>query len=314
MRLFFLFFFVVGSLGADELPSWNEGPAKQALLSFVERAVREIAPADRIATFDEDGTLWVEQPLYPEFVFAMDTLPGIIARHPEWRNEQPYQAVLESDKEKMLDFPKSNIAKILAATHAGMTVEAFHRKVQKWLETTAHPRFKKPFTQLIYQPMVEVIELLRKNGFKVYIVSGGGQEFIRAFAKPTYGIEPEHVIGTAGKVKYTYQVGQPVMMKLPEVLFIDDKSGKPEAIQLIIGKHPAAAFGNSTGDREMLEWTQGRQGPSLQMLVHHDDAEREYSYGPESKVGTFSEALMSEALEKGWIVISMKKDWKVLFK
>jgi hypothetical protein len=270
----------------DPLPSWNEGSAKKRIVDFVNHAVQTVPEENRIATFDEDGTLWVEQPAYTEFFFARDTSKDV----------------------KPGEYTKEEVAKLVVETHSGMTVDDFQLQVSKWLETAVHPRFKRPFTELVYQPMLEVMNYLKDNKFSVYIVSGGGQEFIRTFAEKVYGLPPSHVIGSAGKVKYEYREGKPVLMKLPELLFIDDKGGKPEGINLIIGKRPIIAFGNSDGDRQMLEWTNG-----LQILIHHDDAEREYAYGPDSKVGTFSNALMDEALKNKWIVVSMKNDWKTLF-
>lgn len=302
---------------ADPLPSWNEGQAKNAILQFVRETTQEgsenfIPLAERIATFDEDGTLWVEQPLYVELFFVLDRIKSELSKHPEWRDKEPFKSLLTGAK--ALDhLSKEEIVEIIILTHTSMTVDAFHQSVSDWLETAIHPRFKRPFTELVYQPMLEVMQLLREHGFAIYIVSGGGQEFIRAFAQKVYEIPPSNVIGSAGKVKYEYQNGQPVLIKLPDIMFMDNKAGKPEGINLIIGKRPLIAFGNSTGDQQMLEWTQAGKGKNLELLVHHDDPVREYAYGPDSKIGTFSHALMEEAKGRHWIVISMKKDWKVIF-
>jgi phosphoglycolate phosphatase-like HAD superfamily hydrolase len=317
LYLCLLCLFAWKQMQADPLPSWNEGAAKHALLQFVREATQEggenfIPLAERIATFDEDGTLWVEQPLYVELFFVLDRIRSELPKHPEWRDKEPFKSLLMGAK--ALDhLSKEEIVALIVLTHTGMTVDAFHRSVSNWLETAIHPRFKRPFTELVYQPMLEVMQLLREHGFSIYIVSGGGQEFIRAFAQKVYGIPPGNVIGSAGKVKYEYQNGQPVLIKLPEIMFIDNREGKPEGINLIVGKRPVAAFGNSIGDQQMLEWTQAGKGKNLELLVHHDDPEREYAYGPESKIGTFSHALMEEAKGRHWIVVSMKKDWKVIF-
>lgn len=277
------------------LPSWNEGRAKQAILQFVQDTTTPshrdyIAPDDRVAVFDQDGTLWVEQPVYTQLAFAREaakTLP-------------PNESVQSTEE-------------IVAKTHSGMTVDVFNAKVAQWLQTAKHPRFDKPYTALIYQPMLEVLKLFEAHGYRVYIVSGGGQQFIRVYAQAVYGLGPDRIIGSAGKVKYGYQNGHPELVKMAEVLFVDDKAGKPEAIQLFIGKRPVAAFGNSDGDQQMLEWSQSHAGRSLQVLIHHDDAEREYAYDVASPIGQFSQALMDEAIKKGWIVVNMKNDWKVVF-
>jgi phosphoglycolate phosphatase-like HAD superfamily hydrolase len=301
------------------LPSWNEGPAKQAIVDFVRKATDRngpdfVEPGERIAAFDNDGTLWVEQPLYTQVVFAADRVRELAPAHPEWKTKEPFQSLLVRGDAALADFSIQDFAKVVAETHAGMTVDAFEEIVQKWLATARHPRFKRPYTQLAYQPMLELLRYLRAAGFKTYIVTGGGQDFVRAFALPVYGVPPEQVIGSAGRTKYEYTPdGRPVLVKLPEVLLVDDKQGKPEGIHLVIGHKPHAAFGNSTGDREMLEWTQSGRRPRLMMLVHHDDGQREYAYGPDSKIGTFSAALLDEAKQRGWIVISMQNDWKRIF-
>lgn len=302
----------------DPLPSWNDGNAKNTIIQFIKETTEPgspnfIKPSDRIATFDQDGTLWLEQPFYTEAIFGLDTIKALAPEHPEWKNQEPYKSILDNNMEAIKNFTLLDIEKMIAASHAGITTEAFQQRVHNWFSKAINPRFKRPYTQLIYQPMLEVINLFKAKGFKTYIVSGGGQEFIRDISEKVYGIPVEQVIGSASKLKYEYQNNQPVLMKLPEVLFIDDKTGKPSAIQLIIGKRPVAAFGNSDGDQQMLEWSQTGNGKRLQLLVHHDDAEREYAYDTDSKIGTFSKALMDEAKAKGWIVVSMKNDWKVIF-
>ena len=308
----------------DPLPSWNEGPAKQAIVSFVQKVTDKsnpayVPPADRLATFDQDGTLWVEHPLYTQAMFALDRVHELAAKHPKWKIEQPFKAVLANDPEAMARFTEQDWAKIIGATHAGMTTEAFLKIVQEWLGRAKDPRFKRPYTELVYQPMLEVMQYLRANGFKTYIVTGGGQEFVRVYSEQIYGVPPEQVVGSSIATKYEYQDGKPVLMRLPKVFFIDDKAGKAEGINLFIGKRPLAAFGNSGGDREMLEYAGAGSGTRLMMLVLHDDPKREYAYGPaeglpDTKVGTFPQTLRDEANKRGWVVISMKNDFKKIFK
>ena len=315
------YFFTIGFCfvqAEDPLSLWNDGKAKQAIIQFIHDTTTSgsidfIPQEDRIAVFDQDGTLWVEQPLFTQFVFAIDTIKDLAAKNPAWKTEQPYQAILKDDLEEIKNFTIQDIEKIIAVSHTNMTVEEFQESVRSWLRKAIHPRFKKPYTELIYQPMLEVIHYFSEHGYKVYIVSGGGQDFIRTYAEKVYGIPPERIIGSAGKVKYEYRNGKPVLIKLPEVFFIDDKSGKPESINLFIGKRPTAAFGNSDGDQQMLEWSQSSDNKNFQLLVHHDDPVREYAYGKDSKIGTFSQALMDEAHQKGWVVVSMKNDWKKIF-
>jgi phosphoglycolate phosphatase-like HAD superfamily hydrolase len=307
----------------DPLPSWNDGPAKSAIVEFVDAVTTEggadfVAPADRIATFDNDGTLWVEHPLYTQAVFALERVAALAPEHPEWKDQEPFKAVLAGDREAMARFTEGDWAKIIAATHAGMTTEAFVEIVRDWLGSARHPRFERPYTEAAYQPMLEVVDHLRANGFRTYIVTGGGQEFVRVFSEQVYGVPVEQVVGSSIATKYEYQGGEPVLMREPEVFFIDDKVGKPIGINLFIGKRPLAAFGNSGGDREMLEWTGAGDGARLKMLVLHDDAEREYAYGPadslpDTKVGAFPQELMDEAKQRGWVVISMKNDWQTIF-
>jgi phosphoglycolate phosphatase-like HAD superfamily hydrolase len=303
----------------DPLPSWNDTASKKAIVEFVEKVTREgssdfVKPEERIATFDNDGTLWVEQPNYTQVTFAIDEVIAMAPQHPEWREMEPFKSILAHDREAMLRFSIQDFEKVVAVTHSGMAVQQFQEIVKKWLAQAKHPRFKRPYTECVYQPMIELMRYLRANWFKTYIVTGGGQEFVRAFAGQTYGVPPEQVVGSMGKVKYEYnKEGSPELIKLPEVLLIDDKTGKPEGINMVIGRRPQGAFGNSTGDQQMLEYTGAGDGARLMMLVHHDDAKREYAYGAESKIGTFSDALMAEAKKKGWIVISMKDDWKTIF-
>ena len=307
----------------DPLPSWNEGPAKQAIVSFVQKVTDKsgpayVPPAERLATFDQDGTLWVEHPLYTQAMFALDRVRELAPRHPEWKAKQPFKAVLGNDREAIARFTEGDWAQILGVTHAGMTTEAFLKMAQEWLAQARHPRFKRPYTELVYQPMLEVMHYLRDNGFKTYIVTGFGQEFVRVYGERVYGLPPEQVVGSSIVTKYEYQDGKPVLMRLPKVFFYDNFAGKAIGINLFIGKRPQAAFGNSTGDQQMLEWTQAGAGARLMMLVLHDDPEREYAYGPaeglpDTKVGTFSQALWDEAKQRGWVVISIKKDFKKIF-
>jgi phosphoglycolate phosphatase-like HAD superfamily hydrolase len=304
---------------AEPLPSWNDGQAKRAILEFVRGATDPkspsfVPPAARIAAFDNDGTLWVEQPLYAEIVFAADRVKALEPQHPDWKTMEPFKSILTGDDASLATFSIQNFAKVVAETHAGVTVSEFEQIVSKWLKTARHPQFKRPYTELAYLPMLEVMRLLRANDFKTYIVTGGGQDFVRVFADPVYGVVPEQVVGSAGRTGYRYAAdGKPELEKLPEVLLIDDGPGKPEGIHLMIGRRPYAAFGNSSGDQQMLEWTQAGKGGRLMMLVHHDDAQREYAYGENSKIGTFSAELRAEADKRGWTVISMRNDWKRIF-
>jgi phosphoglycolate phosphatase-like HAD superfamily hydrolase len=306
------------ALAADPLPSWNEGPAKKAIVEFVAKVTKAgsadfVRPEERIATFDNDGTLWAEQPMYFQLLFALDRVKELAPQHPEWKTKEPFASLLKGDVKGALAGGEHAILEIVMATHAGMTTQEFETIVTKWIATARHPRFKRPFTECMYQPMLELLAYLRGNGFKTFIVSGGGIEFMRPWTEKVYGIPPEQVVGSSVKTKYEMQQGKPVLVRLPEIDFINDKAGKPVGINSHIGRRPIAAFGNSDGDRQMLEWTQGGGGVRLMMLVHHDDAKREYAYGPESKIGTFSDALMGEAKKSGWTVISMKDDWKTIF-
>src|SRR3954447_594658 len=300
------------------LPSWNDGPAKQTVLDFVKRVTTSggpdfAPPEDRIATFDQDGTLWVEQPVYAQAMFALDRVHALAPEHPEWKSQDPFAAVLSGDLAQVAHFTEKDWTEIVGVTHAGMSNQAFQGIVKKWLETAEHPRFKRKYTELVYQPMREVMDHLRANGFRTYIVTGGGQEFVRAFAQAVYGVPPEQVVGSSIATRYELKDGRPELMRLPKVFFVDDRDGKAIGINLFIGKRPYAAFGNSGGDREMLQWAGAGDGARLKMLVHHDDAEREYAYGPatglpDTKIGTFSAALYDETKKNGWTVISMKND------
>lgn len=309
---------------ADPLPSWNDGPTKKAIIDFV-RATTEkggaafLPESERIAVFDNDGTLWCEQPMYTQVMFAFDRVAAVAAEKPELKDKEPFKAILTRDRAAMEKFTLQDLEKIIAVTHSGMTVEQFKAIVDEWLAKAEHPRFKKPYTEMTYQPMLEVLRYMRANGFTTYIVTGGGQEFVRAFSEETYGIPPQQVMGSAGKVKYEIDKdGRSVLVKVPEVLLIDDKAGKPEGINLMIGRRPIAAFGNSTGDQQMLEYTQGEKTansarPTLMVLVHHDDADREYAYGRDSRIGSFPQALEDEAVKRKWVVVSMKNDWNRVF-
>jgi phosphoglycolate phosphatase-like HAD superfamily hydrolase len=306
------------------LPSWNDGAAKQAIFDFV-RATSDrsspsyVVPEDRIAVFDQDGTLWVEHPMYTQVIYCLDRVPDVVAKKPELKNREPFKTVLSGNREAIARLPMQDLYKILAATLSGMTVEEFSAEARKWLEAARHPRWNRPYTELAYQPMLEVFRYLRDNAYKTYIVTGGGQDFVRAYAEKVYGIPPEQVIGTAGGTKFAYASnGKPYLTKEPKLLLNDNNAGKPEGIHLMIGRRPYAAFGNSTGDRQMLEWTAAGAGARLKMLVLHDDAAREYAYGPaqglpDTKVGTFTPALYDEAKKNGWTVISMKNDWRRVF-
>jgi phosphoglycolate phosphatase-like HAD superfamily hydrolase len=306
------------------LPSWNDGPAKQAILDVVRVTTDRSSPnyvsfEDRIAVFDQDGTLWVEHPMYTQVVYCLERVPAVVAKRPELKNVEPFKTVLSGNREAMAKLSLRDLEKILAATLTGMTVEEFNAEAKKWLETARDPRWKRPYTELVYQPMLEVLRYLRDNAYKTYIVTGGGQDFVRVYAEKVYGIPPEQVVGTAGGTKYGYDKdGKPFLTKDPKLLLNDNFAGKPEGIHLMIGRRPYAAFGNSTGDRQMLEWTGAGAGARLKMLVLHDDAAREYAYGPaqglpDSRVGTFTQALYDEAKKHGWTVISMKDDWKRIF-
>jgi phosphoserine phosphatase len=301
----------------DPLPSWREGKAKAAIVDFVAAVTAEGGPEfvpaeERVAVFDNDGTLWVEQPMYTQLAFALDRVKALAPQHPEWKDEQPFKAVLENDHKALAAGGIEAAVKIVMATHAGMTIGQFAGIVDDWMETARHPRFARPYTDLAYKPMLEVLAYLRANGFKTFIVSGGGIEFMRPWTEEIYGVPPEQVVGSAIKTRFERRDGEPVLVRLPEVFFIDDKAGKPVGINTHIGRRPIAAFGNSDGDLEMLQWTTAAPGRRLGLIVRHDDAEREYSYGRDSHVGRLDKAL-DLAPAEGWTVASMKGDWKVVF-
>ncbi|QDS91581.1 haloacid dehalogenase-like hydrolase [Roseimaritima multifibrata] len=312
------------SYGQDALPSWNDGPAKQAIVEFVKATTtvgspQFVAPEERIATFDQDGTLWVEHPMYSQVMFCLERVPAVVAEKPELKNIEPFKTVLSGDREAIAKLPKDELMKILAATLTGMSTEQFQAEVNAWIDTAEHPRWKKPYTALTYLPMQEVLEYLRANGFKTYIVTGGGQDFVRVYSEKVYGIPPEQVVGTAGGTKYQYDKnGNPILIKEPKLLLNDNNAGKPEGIHLMIGRRPVAAFGNSTGDQQMLEYTNAGDGARLSMILLHDDPVREYAYGPaeglpKTRVGTFTQPLFDKANKDGWTVISIKNDWKRIF-
>lgn len=302
---------------ADPLPSWNDGPTKDSIIDFVTQVTTEgspdfVEPAERIATFDNDGTLWVEQPIYTQFAFAIDRVKATANENPDWKTKQPFKAVLDGDTKALVATGEKGMLEIVAATHSGMTTTEFSDTVEQWLETAKHPRFKVLYTDLVYQPMLELLAYLRANGFKTFIVSGGGVEFMRTFADKTYGVPPEQVIGSSGVTEYRMWDASPVLVKVPKVLFVDDGPGKPEGINHFIGRQPIFAFGNSDGDKEMLEWTANCMRVCFMGLVHHTDAVREYAYDRDSSVGKLDLAL-DEAEAKGWTVVNMKDDWKVIF-
>jgi len=308
----------------DPLPSWNDGPAKHAIVEFVQATTTQgspkfVPPAERIATFDQDGTLWVSHPMYTQVIYCLERVPAMVKAKPELAKVEPFKTVLSGNREAMAKLSMKDLEKILAATLTGMSVDDFNAEVKKWLATAKDSRWKRPYTDLTYLPMQEVLKYLRANGYKTYIVTGGGQDFVRVYSEATYGIPPEQVVGTAGGTKYGYdRSGKPFLTKEPKLLLNDNNAGKPEGIHLMIGRRPYAAFGNSTGDRQMLEYTKAGDGARLAMLVLHDDAKREYAYGPaqglpDTKVGTFTQALYDEAKKQGWVVISMKNDWERIF-
>jgi phosphoglycolate phosphatase-like HAD superfamily hydrolase len=310
--------------GAPALPSWNDGAAKQAILDFVRATIdpaspKFVPPDERIATFDQDGTLWVEHPMYTQVIFCLDRVPAVVAQTPKLRDVEPFKTVLSGDREAIAKLAFPDLEKILIATLTGMTTDVFSAEAKKWLETAKHPRWNRLYTELAYQPMIEVLQYFRANGYKTYIVTGGGQDFVRTYAQRVYGIPPEQVVGTAVGTQFGYDKnGEPILTKEPRLLLNDDKAGKPEGIHLMIGRRPHAAFGNSNGDREMLEYTGAGAGARLMMLVLHDDSQREYAYGPaqglpDTKVGTFTQTLYDESKTSGWTVISMKNDWKRIF-
>ncbi|MFZ3247614.1 MAG: HAD family hydrolase [Pseudolabrys sp.] len=301
----------------DPLPSWNDGKAKQSILDFVAAVTREGSPdlvpaPQRVATFDNDGTLWVEQPMYTQLAFALDRVKALTPLHPEWANQQPFKAVLDGDMKALAAAGEHGLVELVMASHSGMTTEEFERIVKDWISTARHPRFKRPYTELVYQPMLEVLAYLRANGFKTFIVSGGGIEFMRPWSEQIYGVPPEQVVGSSIKTRFQMLQGIPELFRLPDVNFVDDGVGKPVGINEHIGRRPIAAFGNSDGDLQMLQWTTKTGGRRFGLIVHHTDGEREYAYDRESHVGHLDKALDAAALND-WTVVSMKDDWKRIF-
>jgi len=308
---------LAGPVFADPLPSWNEGGAKQAVMEFVRTVTDKSSPnhvpvEQRVATFDNDGTLWCEQPMYFQGFFAFDRVKALAPQHPEWKERQPFKAILENDMKALAAAGEKGLMEIMMTTHAGMTTGEFERIVKEWVATARHPRFNRPFTDLVYQPMLELLAYLRENGFKTYIVSGGGVEFMRPWTEKVYSIPPEQVVGSSIKIKFELKDGRPVLTRLPDIDFIDDGPGKPLGIQKFIGRRPIAAFGNSDGDHQMLQWTAAGEGQRFMLLVHHTDAEREWAYDRQSPIGQLDKAL-DEAQRRGWTVVDMKKDWKRVF-
>ena len=305
------------AIATDPLPSWNDGQNKENILNFVKQATDANSPdfipvADRIATFDNDGCLWSEQPAYFQLFFAMDRVKALAAEHPEWKEEQPFKAVLENDMRTLGSFGEHGIIEIVMATHAGNTTEEFEQIVKDWLATAKHPRFDRPYTDLVFQPMLELMAYLRANDFKTFIVSGGGIEFMRPWVEQVYGVPKDQVVGSSIKTEFVLEDGIPKIQRLPALDFIDDKAGKPLGIHKFIGRKPGFAAGNSDGDLQMLQWTDSNSLPSFQLYVHHTDADREWAYDRESSVGRLDKGL-EEAAAKGWTVVSMKDDWKVVY-
>jgi hypothetical protein len=301
----------------DPLSSWNEGPVRNAIVSFVERVTTPggaeyVPPAERIAVFDNDGTLWGEQPMYVQLLFAIDRVRALAPKHPEWKKKEPFASVLKGDYGAALKGGEKALQQLVMATHAGMTTEEFEQVVSDWIAAARHPKTGRLYTEMVYQPMLELLAYMRTNGFKTFIVSGGGVEFMRPWTQRVYGIPPEQVIGSSIRTRFEMRGEKPVLSRLPEIDFIDDKAGKPVGIQKFIGRRPIAAFGNSDGDLQMLQWTAAGAGPRFMLLVHHTDAGREWAYDRKSHVGRLDKAL-DEAAVRGWTVVDMKKDWKVIY-
>jgi phosphoserine phosphatase len=309
--------FTLAQATGDQLPSWNDGATKTAITQFVTRVTTQggpdFVPVDqRVATFDNDGTLWVEQPMYTQLAFVLDRVKALAPLHPDWKNKQPFKAVLAGDVKALAASGEKGLMELVAVTHAGMTNDEFAKIVSDWLATARDHRFKRPYTELVYQPMLELLAYLRANGFKTFIVSGGGIEFMRPWTQQVYGVPPEQVVGSSIKTRFEMRDGQPILFRLPEVNFIDDKTGKPIGINEYIGRRPIAAFGNSDGDLEMLQWATMSGGVRLGLIVHHTDAEREYAYDRQSRFGKLDKALDAAAVNK-WTVVDMKNDWKRVF-
>ena len=304
-------------MAEEPLKSWNDSASKKAIVEFVEAVTDRDSPSfvpvsERIAVFDNDGTLWAEQPLYFQLIFAIDRVKELASENPEWKNTQPFKAVLDNDMKALVASGKEGLVKLLMASHAGMTTEEFAEISRNWLKEKKHARFDRHYSELIYQPMLELLEYLRANDFKTFIVSGGGIEFLRVFSEEVYGIPAEQVVGSSIKTKFEIRDGKPAIVRLPELNFIDDKEGKPVAINQHIGRRPIAAFGNSDGDLQMLQWTAAGEGKRFCLLVHHTDADREWAYDRDSHIGRLDVA-MKEARDKGWTLVDMKNDWKTVF-
>ena len=301
----------------DPLPSWKYGPSKQAILQYVKDVTDKsspdyVPPADRIATFDNDGTLWSERPVYFQLLFAIDRVKALAPKHPEWKTKQPFKAVLDNDMKALAASGEKGLIELVMATHSGMTIAEFESIVKEWIKTARHPRFNRPYTDLVFQPMLELLAYLREKGFKNYIISGGGIEFMRPWTERIYNIPPEQVVGSSIKTKFEMRNGRPVLARLPEINFIDDKDGKPVGINQHIGRRPIAAFGNSDGDLQMLQWTASNSHKSFMLYLHHTDAEREWAYDRDSHIGKLDIGL-DQAKKDGWTVIDMKNDWKVVY-
>jgi phosphoserine phosphatase len=307
----------VTAQSVESLPSWNDGKARQSIIDFVTRVTEKgspdfVPPAERIAVFDNDGTLWAERPMYFQLLFALERVKALAPEHPEWQDTEPFASLLEGNVEGAMADGMQSVVEIVMATHAGMTTAEFEAIVKDWIATARHPTTNRPFTEMVYQPMLELLAYLRANGFKTFIVSGGGIEFMRPWSEQVYGIPPEQVIGSRIKVEYELRDGEPVLVRLPELDFYDDKEGKPVAIHQQIGRRPIAAFGNSDGDLQMLQWTTAGDGPRFALYVHHTDAEREWAYDREASMGRLDKGL-DQAQAKGWTLVDMKQDWKLIY-
>lgn len=318
ISLLILFLFSSMSFSSKEfLPSWNDSPAKRAILEFVTKVTNPdspdfVPPSERIAVFDNDGTLWSEQPMYFQLSFVLDRIKALAPEHPEWKEKQPFKGVLENDIEAVLAGGEKSLISLVMSTHAGTTTEEFEKIVTDWIATALHPKTKRLYTEMVFQPMLELLDYMRDNGFKTYIVSGGGIEFMRVFTERVYRVPPEQVIGSSIKTEFSFQNGKPVLKRLSELDFIDDKAGKPVGIHKFIGRRPFAAFGNSDGDLQMLQWTEAGEGLHLMVYIHHTDAEREWAYDRKSHIGRLDKGL-DEAGTKGWTVVDMKNDWKIIY-
>lgn len=318
--LFYVFCQLAPTLVSAEenfLASWNNNASRQAIIDFVEATTNKkgpdyVDPAERIAVFDNDGTLWSEKPAYFQLLFTMDRVKALAPQHPEWKTKQPFKAVLDNDFKALSASGEKGLVQLVMESHAGMTTDAFDQIVRDWLVNARHPRFKRPYTELVYEPMLELLDYLRSNGFKTYIVSGGGVDMMRTFTEKVYGIPPEQVVGSSIKTKFEMRNGNPVLVREPEIFFINDKAGKPVGIQKFIGRRPIAAFGNSDGDLQMLQWTTAGKGRRFGLIVHHTDAKREWAYDRDSHIGRLDKALI-EAKVNGWTIVDMKKDWKVIY-